>query len=211
MVKSLSLWAEQIILAVIIATIIEMLLPNGNNKKYIKAIIGVYILFTIISPIASKVIKFDDIDIDYDKYFEDTKTYETMSESLNNSNYTSIEAIYVENLKQDIKYKLNDMGYKVKNCKIELYSSNENNYGKIEKIEVNVEEQNEEDSSEIIKPDDKVTINTIEKVNIGNTISNETIIETYEQPLSANQIKEIKTYLSGVYEVKEENIKINYI
>ncbi|MCI8482131.1 MAG: hypothetical protein HFJ27_03470 [Clostridia bacterium] len=51
MIENLSLWAEQIIVAVIIATIIEMILPNGNNKKYIKAVIGVYVLFTIISPI----------------------------------------------------------------------------------------------------------------------------------------------------------------
>lgn len=35
----ISSWAEQIVVAVIIATIIEMILPNGNNKKYIKAVI----------------------------------------------------------------------------------------------------------------------------------------------------------------------------
>jgi len=29
-------WVQGIIIAVIIGTIIEMLLPNGNSKKYIK-------------------------------------------------------------------------------------------------------------------------------------------------------------------------------
>ena len=33
MIEFFSTWAEQIVLAVIIATIIEMLLPNNKNKK----------------------------------------------------------------------------------------------------------------------------------------------------------------------------------
>ena len=34
-----SKWAEGIIIAVIVSTIIEMILPEGNSKKYIKVII----------------------------------------------------------------------------------------------------------------------------------------------------------------------------
>ena len=44
-------WAEQIVLAIIVATIIELILPKSKNKKYIQMIIGVYVLFNIISPI----------------------------------------------------------------------------------------------------------------------------------------------------------------
>ena len=38
-------WVQGIIVAVIIVTIIEMILPNGNSKKYIKVVIGIYIIF----------------------------------------------------------------------------------------------------------------------------------------------------------------------
>ena len=48
MINWITNWAEAIIIAVVIATIIEMILPEGNCKKYIKVVIGVYILFTII-------------------------------------------------------------------------------------------------------------------------------------------------------------------
>ena len=51
MMNFLSSWAEQIVLAVIIATIIELILPNSKNKKYIQMVIGIYIMFNIISPI----------------------------------------------------------------------------------------------------------------------------------------------------------------
>lgn len=49
MIDFLSNWAQGIIVAVIIATIIEMILPNGSSKKYVKVVVGIYILFTIIS------------------------------------------------------------------------------------------------------------------------------------------------------------------
>ena len=51
MINFMSSWAEQIVLAVIVATIIEMILPKNKNKKYIQMVVGVYVLFNIISPI----------------------------------------------------------------------------------------------------------------------------------------------------------------
>ena len=48
MIQFLSSWAEQIVLAVIIATIIELILPQNRNKKYIQMVIGIYILFNIL-------------------------------------------------------------------------------------------------------------------------------------------------------------------
>lgn len=55
MINNISSWAEQVIIAMIIATIIEMILPKGNSKKYIKMIIGIYILYTIISPVITLI------------------------------------------------------------------------------------------------------------------------------------------------------------
>jgi len=53
MISIINSWAKGIILAIIIATIIEIILPEGNNKKYIKTIIGIYILFVMIHPFIS--------------------------------------------------------------------------------------------------------------------------------------------------------------
>ena len=51
MVEFLSTWAKQLVLAVIIISILEMLLPNNKTKKYIRMIMGIYLLFTMISPL----------------------------------------------------------------------------------------------------------------------------------------------------------------
>ncbi len=62
MISNISSWAQQIIIAVVIATILEMILPKGNSRKYIKTVIGIYILYTIISPVITLATrwKFDD-------------------------------------------------------------------------------------------------------------------------------------------------------
>ena len=44
MISAISKWSQSIIIAIVIGSIITMILPEGKNKKYIKMIIGVYIL-----------------------------------------------------------------------------------------------------------------------------------------------------------------------
>ena len=206
MIENLSLWAEQIIVAVIIATLIEMILPNGNNKKYIKAVIGVYILFTIISPILGSKgnISFDQFD--YEKYFKNTQSYQTMSDSLISYNDQSTEEIYQTNLEQDMKQKLKQKGYLAQKIIIDLELRQGKNYGKIKQIDLNLSKLKEEDKTEETT---NININTIEQVNIGNTLKDtENEIKTSEK-LPSKEEKQIKEYLSEVYDVKTKNIQIN--
>lgn len=38
MIESIKTWTENIIIVVIISIIIEMILPDGSNKKYVKVV-----------------------------------------------------------------------------------------------------------------------------------------------------------------------------
>lgn len=206
MIENLSIWAEQIIVAVIIATLIEMILPNGNNKKYIKAVIGVYLLFTIISPIFGKN-NFNFNEVDYEKYFKDTKSYQTMSDSLTSYNDQSVEEIYLTNLKQDMKQKLKEKGYLVKEIGIKLNLEEGKNYGRINEIRLQVSKIKEEEKEE--KKTSNININTVDKITIGNTITNEIEDTTQNETISSNEEAKLKEYLSSVYEVASKNIQIN--
>lgn len=206
MIEWISTWAEQIIVAVIIATIIEMILPSGNNKKYIKAVIGVYVLFTIISPILGKVTNADFNNINYEKYFNELDTSQTISQSLATNNDRSVEEIYASNLKQDMKSKLKELGYEVDNISVNLELTDEANYGKINQIVLILHKKDNDISSEENKTNNTISVNKVEEVKIGNTARNEVI--------QANELKnsdknEIKEYLSSVYQVNKKNIKIN--
>ncbi len=67
MVPKISLWCRNIVIVVVISSIIEMILPDNKNKKYIKVVIGITILFTIIHPIIGN--SFDNISLELENSF----------------------------------------------------------------------------------------------------------------------------------------------
>ncbi len=207
MINWLENWAEGIIISVIIGTIIEMIIPEGNNKKYVRTIIGVYIMFSIISPV---ITKFTSKEVlfslnDYETYYKKTNTYEELNESFEKSNEIKIEEIYIDKLNEDIKDKLKQKGYLVNNIELEINTKNNEEYGMITKMNINLDllsdekkkEENIDDSKEI----KKVVVNKISINNDKNYDKN----EVKEIP-NAN---ELKSYLSEEYGIATNNIKIN--
>lgn len=195
-------WVQGIIIAVIIGTILEMLLPNGNSKKYIKVVIGVYIVFNIVSPIISKFtgseFKLDSI-IDINKYEDKISSYEIDTKNLENTNNSNIKEVYILNLKKDIKAKIEEKGYIVNTIQIEIENTDEY---KVKNINMTISKRENE------KEEKKV--NEIEKVNIEVKIENNANEETAEMiRLTEKEIKEIKEYISSVYEINKKNININ--
>lgn len=212
MLEFISSWAQQIIVAVIIATIIEMILPKGNNKKYIKSVIGVYILFTILSPIITKVLGGEfKLDTDYEKYFTNAETYQTMSDSLSNINNENIEEVYKDNLKKDIVSKVKEKGYLATNVEVEINVKDTASYGNINKITMQVSkieevEEEQKETNEI----HFISIEKVEKVTVGNTLkSTESTPVPKEQTISEKEKNDIEQYLSGIYHVNTKYIRIN--
>ena len=74
MVEFLSSWAKSLGLAIVIVSILEMLLPNNKTKKYIRMIMGIFVLFNIISPFVKNKELLDIGNIDLEKYTEEEET-----------------------------------------------------------------------------------------------------------------------------------------
>lgn len=200
MISFLKTWANQIIVAVIIATIIEMILPNGNNKKYIKMMIGLYVLFTIIQPIITKFTgtSIDISNFNYKKYFNED-IIETSTEDFENNNSKLIKQAYIDNIKEDIKIKIEQKGFDVISCSIDILDDeNEETYGTIQNINLKV--------NKLEKKIEK-TSNTIEIEDID--ISNNNTSVTEQSKLSNNEKKEIIEYLAEEYSVEKTRININ--
>lgn len=104
MIKFIVEGVESVIIAIIFVIIIEMLLPNSANKKYVKMVSGIYIMFTILNPFLGLLDK--DIDIDV---FENYQSIETSA----NITDEKLKSYYIESLKTTIKTQLNDLGYTV--------------------------------------------------------------------------------------------------
>lgn len=198
MISWISCWAQGIIMAVIIGAIIEMILPEGNSKKYVKIVIGVYVLFTIISPVISKItgktIQVSDI-LELNKYIEETENNSKLYVTLDEDNSNNIKDIYESSLRNDIKAKVAAKGYNAKNIKLEIEDDEEYT---LKKIDIEIYKNMEKD---------KKDIETIQNVDIN--ISQKSTENDMQEKLSEKDKRKLKDYLSGVYEIDEKNININ--
>ena len=188
-------WIQGIIIAVIIGTIIEMLLPDGNCKKYVKVVIGVYILFSIVSPVITKVTgnEFRVSDIyDINTYIE--VSTKSSQENIENSQQNQIKQVYITNLKNDMKQKIQEKGYSVKSLTLEI--SNDEQYT-LKKIFAQVSKRKNEENNEVKGVNE---INT--------TISNTTENIEEDISISTKEQNDLKAYLSGIYNLEEKNINI---
>lgn len=201
MIKFINSWAQGIILAVIIATIIEIIIPEGNNKKYVKTVIGLYILFTIIYPLITKIsnnkLNFDSI---IAKTSKEVSMYDSkVANSIETNTY--IENTYKNNLKEKIKEAIEEKGYTILDFNLYIETQNEEAYGQINSIVLKLQKANKEQNT--IKG-----VNKIEEINV-NIRNNKTENLKTEKELTDSEIKTIKEYLNNMYSIEEERIHIN--
>ena len=207
MIEFLSNWAKDICLAVVVISILEMILPNNKSKKYVKMVMGVYLLFTMISPFVKNS---KNLDLENMNIYEDimTSSEQTENEIDQTSMDKRLNQIYKEELEKDIKEKLENKGYIINSCKVEVeLKENQKNSG-INKIVLKVKKKNEENQEENQNIESKMVeeIQKIKKVEIG---EKEEEKEEGEQNITNTDKKEIRNFLIEEYGVSEECLEIN--
>ena len=116
-------------------------------------------------------------------------------------NQKSIQTIYQQNLKSDMTNKLEEKGYQVNAVHIRV--SNEGDY-LLEEVRLQLTKA-ENKEKEISKKQNVIAINVV-TIEVQEEKQEQ---EKTENTLEEAEIQEIKEYLTSVYEVQEENIKIN--
>lgn len=187
-------WASGLIVAVIIATIIELVLPENKNKKYIKMVSGVFILFTIISPI---VVKFNgNVDLDIDKYTNMlvTENVIEVQETASIVTEQNIIKVYRDNLTRNIRTGIENLNYVVNSIELEIDGNK--NYGDIRKIYLDVE------NVELVP---EIKVENVE-IDVSNSISSE---EKSKNNLNENDKAIIKEFLNKNYRISSKDIYIS--
>ena len=203
MIEVISSWAKNIVLAIIVISILEMLLPNNKTKKYVKMVMGLYLLFNIISPFIQNKDKINISEFNLEEYMNNTQEVST------NVNQESMDKrlneIYVEELEKDIKKKLANRGYTVTSCNKVASNDKEGERTGIENITLQVEKNNETNDEEesTINEDSNKEVNK----NSNTTTQSEEAREKIENTL-VKEIQKIKDIKIGEEENKnktEEN------
>lgn len=218
MINFLSSWVKNLCLALIVVSILEMLLPNNKTKKYVKMVMGLYILFSIIAPFVenSNELKFDIEDL-YEKYSTETST---ISESTDQTSMDNrLNELYKEKLEKDIVQKLDEEGYIVEECNVKAHIYNDDNG--IELITLKIKEKkntNDANNENKIDLEDKIVneIQKIQKVEIDVSNDNDNYQEDTnigkqedENNITKTDIKVIKQFLTKEYGVSEKCLKIS--
>ena len=236
MINFLSLWVKNLSLALIVVSILEMLLPNNKTKKYIKMVMGLYILFSIIAPFVnnSNVLNFniEDVYSDYSKEISSTSATSTAGEVNQASMDDRLNQLYKEQLESDITQKVEEKGYDVRKCKVEAHVS-ESDTG-IESITIeidgkndNTENSNNSDNSNKTDATENSNRSSKYSKNSGNTLEDKIVKEIQKiqkveidvskgddsedtnSAITKTDVKIIKDFLTKEYGVSEKCLKIN--
>lgn len=222
MINFLSSWVKDLALALIVVSILEMILPNSKIKKYVKMIMGIYILFSIVSPFIENSDKFDFNNTDiFTQYIEETSSEDIVVDQTSMNN--KLNKIYQEELEKDIVKKLKEKGYEIEECKVivNMFNNENNNEDNgIDKIRIKVAKKvNKENDSDSIESKIVTEIQKIQKVEIDVSESDRQNGEDEESDnvekvqeitnITKTDIKIIRDFLVSEYGVSEKCLKIS--
>ena len=126
-------WISMILVIGIVFTLMRMIMPNTNLKKYIESVIGIVTIITIITPVLYYISNYnltEKISENIEEILssqEETNNYDSYAQ-INNE---EIKKEFVEKIQEDIKVKLKNKINQEPNVKVVV-----NDAYNIEKVEV---------------------------------------------------------------------------
>lgn len=212
MIAFLSSWVKNLALALIIVSILEMILPNNKTKKYVKMIMGLYILFSIISPFIENSTKLNFDNLDLNQYIEETQTKTNKVDEVNQTSMDNrLNQLYNEELEKDIKQKIEEKGYEVEKCKVTAHISQDDSGIEkiILKINGKINEKDEENTTDTVENKIITEIQKIQKVDINVSKKDENEKKEETSDITKTDIKIIKNFLINEYGVSEQCLRIS--
>lgn len=161
--NNISAWSRSIVIAVIITVIIEMILPDNNSKKYIKIVLGIFVVYSIISP-AFEYFSLDSVDNLIDSGEAVIEASSSNTKEYNGKNdYTdsAIRNIYFQSLQSEINKLLMDDGYVADVINVDI--AKDDTYS-INVIDVKIKEKKVDKNKENNKKEAQSIVETIKRI-----------------------------------------------
>lgn len=146
-------WVKDIVLLFIIITLVDLVMPKGNMRRYINFVVGLLIIFTVVNPF----INLSKIDFQLDReVFKNIDSQAKYDEAALNDQNNQIEVLYKDKLSADIKsYLESNTDYKISSISLDIHKG-EDNFGNISHLDIYLgnqgEEPNERDIEISVKP-----------------------------------------------------------
>ncbi|HHU33242.1 MAG: stage III sporulation protein AF [Zhaonellaceae bacterium] len=186
---------KNVVLIVFFASVIEMFLPRSSISRYVQLIMGLFVIVSILNPIAN--IKANDLQL---KILSPSKTEQSqITKGINNGlNFKEINLVFaqdtvISNLEKQVEA-LVTIVPGVKEAKVKIVTDPEFiNNGEIDKILIEIKSNLEKEND-----------SSVEIVQIDTLIEHKNIIELF--PEESKQ--QIKTTVSNFYGLDENLIEV---
>lgn len=193
----LKLWVKDIAIIFVLISLIEIILPNDNMKRYIDMVTGLLVLTVIISPF----VKFIQRDFSLDRevlnlavqqinadYTADPKLLELQEKQ--------IKDMYIGIIKEEILELVNtSTECEIDSINLSIYEE-EKNYGQIKEVEIVLKKIREQPNSEAT-----IMVGKIEEIHIGDRKEKERDIKELEND-------ELIESLHEKFNIPKNNIKV---
>lgn len=193
----LKLWVKDIAIIFVLISLIEIILPNDNMKRYIDMVTGLLVLTVIISPF----VKFIQRDFSLDRevlnlavqqinadYNDDPKLLELQEKQ--------IKDMYIGIIKEEILELVNtSTEYEIDSINLSICEE-EKNYGQIKEVEIVLRQIKEKPNSEAT-----IMVGKIEEIHIGDRKEKERDIKELEND-------ELIESLHEKFNIPKDNIKV---
>ena len=197
MMNSIMGYVYTLVFFAIFVCVLEMIIPKGNTRKYIRLVSGIILTYIVISPIVSIL---SDVSTTKDNISEGietlSQTYSLNKEVIGQEQY--ILNLFEQGMAKDIEKRVQECGYGIDDVKVKYNLSDDNEINEITYISFKVEE----------RINNEQTGYSVEKVNIDIAI-NDDIDNSSKIELSNEEEKKIKESICEAYQIDFENVYIN--
>lgn len=133
-------WLKNLVLIFVLITMVELVMPKGNMRRYINFVIGLLIIYAVISPF----INYSNLDFQLDReVFRNLDNQIVYSEDILEGHETQIESLYKEKIAREIKTFVEDnTEYIISSLVVEIDKTDEN-YGAISYLNITIFDEDE--------------------------------------------------------------------
>lgn len=195
-------WVTNIILFVLLATIVDMLLPNSSFQKYAKMVAGLLLITVILTPVF-KLVNHDFEDIVAKATFKttDEKNIKNSMEMQKKEIQASLDEYTLNKMAVQMKEEankelVNQYGVEIETLSITVDNTSEKNFPEnLERLVISLKQGDSEQSENAVEVVKSVEINT---QNPNSSKSEQVQVDT----------ESITSFLANKWDVKDENIDI---
>lgn len=197
MMNSIMGYIYTLVFFAIFVAVLEMILPKGNNKKYVRLVSGIILTYITISPIISILSNVSDTKDNIEQGIETFNSqYSSNKKVIGQEQY--ILNLFEKGVQNDIKNRVEQCGYVANNVEIKYNLNDKNEITDVTYIGFNVVERIENVNNE----------NKISKVDIKVSIDGTNDNDAKSIKLNNEEIKNIKTPICEMYQISEDKVHI---